>query len=154
MQLEHNGHEPLGIMPTLHIEHSSEHSQAFQDLTNSDSPVPGNIWCTRYTGSDQAQSIIRGASFLGHAFADRSPCSGSNPTRSHPGDLVGKYRVQASATDLEALPFSPNPPPPHWAILPWGTLCSIAPFGLGQNARWTDLPLANTSRSGQLQKVS
>ena len=43
---------------------------------------------------------------------------------------------------------------PHWAILPWGTLCSIAPLGLGQNAWWTDLPLANTSRPGQLQKVS
>ena len=35
----------------------------------------------------------------------------STPTRSHPGDLVGKYGVQASATDLEALPFGPNPPP-------------------------------------------
>ena len=58
MQLEHNVHEPLGIMPTLQIEHSSEHSQAFQDLTNSDSPVPGNI---EYTGSDQVQSVIPGA---------------------------------------------------------------------------------------------
>ena len=31
VQLEHNVHEPLGNMPTLQIEHSSEHSQAFQD---------------------------------------------------------------------------------------------------------------------------
>ena len=61
MQLEHNVHEPLGYMPTLQIEHSSEHSQAFQDLTNSDSPVPGNIGCTGYTGSDQEQSVIQGA---------------------------------------------------------------------------------------------
>ena len=61
MQLEHNVHEPLGDMPTLQIEHSSEHSQAFQDLLNSDSPVPGNIGCTGYTGSDQAQSVIPGA---------------------------------------------------------------------------------------------
>ena len=38
VQLEHNVHEPLGNMPTLLIELSSEHSQAFQDLTNSDSP--------------------------------------------------------------------------------------------------------------------
>ena len=38
MQLEHNVHEPQGNMPTLLIEHSSEHSQAFQDLINSDSP--------------------------------------------------------------------------------------------------------------------
>ena len=52
VQLEHNVHEPLGNMPTLQIEHSSEHSQAFQDLTKSDSPVPGNIGCTGYTGSD------------------------------------------------------------------------------------------------------
>ena len=35
----------------------------------------------------------------------------STPTRSHPGDLAGKYGVQASATDLEATPFGPNPPP-------------------------------------------
>ena len=61
VQLEHNVHEPLGIMPTLQIEHSSEHSQAFQDLTNSDSPVPGNIGCTGYTGSDQAQPVTPGA---------------------------------------------------------------------------------------------
>ena len=112
MQLEHNVHEPLGDMPTLQIEHSSEHSQAFQDLTNSDSPVHrelrvrpsaiGHTGCTGHTGR----------SFLGHAIADRSPWSGSNPTRSHPGDLVGRYGVQASATDLEALPFGPYPPPP------------------------------------------
>ena len=38
VQLEHYVHEPLGNMPTLLIEHSSEHSQVFQDLTNSDSP--------------------------------------------------------------------------------------------------------------------
>ena len=48
-------------MPTLQIEHSSEHSQAFQDLTNSDSPVPGNIACTGYTWSDQAQTVTPGA---------------------------------------------------------------------------------------------
>ena len=40
----------------------------------------------------------------------RSRTHRSTPTRSHPGDLVGKYGVQASATDLEALPFGPNPP--------------------------------------------
>ena len=38
VQLEHNVHEPLGNMPTLKIEHLSEHSQVFQDFTNSDSP--------------------------------------------------------------------------------------------------------------------
>ena len=56
-----NVHEPLGNMPTLQIEHSSEHSQAFQDLTNSNSLVPGNIGCTGYTGSDQAQPVTPGA---------------------------------------------------------------------------------------------
>ena len=34
-----------------------------------------------------------------------------------------------------------------------GTLLQIDPLGLGQNARWTDLPLA-TVLPGQLQKVS
>ena len=38
VQLEHNVHEPLGNMPTWQIEHLSEHSQVFQDFTNSDSP--------------------------------------------------------------------------------------------------------------------
>ena len=38
VQLEHNVHEPLGNMPTLQIEHLSEHSQVFQVFTNSDSP--------------------------------------------------------------------------------------------------------------------
>ena len=35
----------------------------------------------------------------------------SNPSRSHPGDLDGKYGVQASAKDFVATPFGPNPPP-------------------------------------------
>ena len=37
VQLELNVHEPLGNMPTLQIEHFSEHSQVFQDFTISDS---------------------------------------------------------------------------------------------------------------------
>ena len=37
MQLEYNVHEPLGNMPSLQIEHLSEHSQVFQDFTISDS---------------------------------------------------------------------------------------------------------------------
>ena len=61
VQLEHNVHEPPGDMPTLHIEHSSEHSQAFQDLTNSDSLVHGNIGYSGYSGSDQAQPVTPGA---------------------------------------------------------------------------------------------
>ena len=38
MQLEHNVHEQPGNMPILQAEHWSEHSEAFQDFTNSDSP--------------------------------------------------------------------------------------------------------------------
>ena len=37
MQLEHNFHEQPGNMPILQAEHWSEHSEAFQDFTNSDS---------------------------------------------------------------------------------------------------------------------
>ena len=35
----------------------------------------------------------------------------STPSRSHPGDLDGKYGVQASAKNFVATPFGPNPPP-------------------------------------------
>ena len=38
MQLEHNVHEQPSNMPILQAEHWSEHSEAFQDFTNSDSP--------------------------------------------------------------------------------------------------------------------
>ena len=38
VKLKLNVHEPLGNMPTLQIEHLSEHSQVFQDFTISDSP--------------------------------------------------------------------------------------------------------------------
>ena len=38
MQLEHNLHKQPGNMPILQAEHWSEHSEAFQDFTNSDSP--------------------------------------------------------------------------------------------------------------------
>ena len=57
VQLEHNVHEPLGNMPTLQIEHLSEHSQVFQDFTNSDSQnvrtdeSPGNPLGIGHTGN-------------------------------------------------------------------------------------------------------
>ena len=38
VQLEHYVHEQPGNMPNLQAEHWSEHSEAFQDFTNSDSP--------------------------------------------------------------------------------------------------------------------
>ena len=46
----------------------------------------------------------------------RRPTHRSTPTRSQAGDLVGEYGVQASATDLEALPLGPNPPPGDSAL--------------------------------------
>ena len=46
----------------------------------------------------------------------RRPTHRSTPTRSQGGDLVGKYGVQASATDLEALPLGPNTPPGDSAL--------------------------------------
>ena len=71
----------------------------------------------------------------------------STPTRSHLGDLDGKYGVQASATDFEATPFGPNPPPGDPTL---STLSQDRSLGLDQNARWTD-PLV-TSLTGQLVK--
>ena len=38
VQLEHNVHEQPGNMPNMQAEHWSEHSEVFQDFTNSDSP--------------------------------------------------------------------------------------------------------------------
>ena len=38
VQLEHNVHEQPGNMPNLQAEHWSEHSEAFQDFMNSESP--------------------------------------------------------------------------------------------------------------------
>ena len=110
MQFEHNVYEPLGNMHSLQIEHSSEHSQAFQDLTNSDSPVPGNIGCTRYTGSDQVPPVTPralvtlGDPSLGTLF--QIDPLGLGPIQ--PDPPLG-FGVQASATDLETLPFGPNP---------------------------------------------
>ena len=73
-------------MPTLQIEHSSEHSQAFQDLTNSDSPVPGNI-ATQPPLGDPA---------LGHAMQYSSLRSGSKRPVDRPSS--SKYQSAWSAT--------------------------------------------------------
>ena len=70
------------------------------------------------------------------------------PTRSLPGYLVGKYGVQASATNQEVYLLVGTP---HRAILPWARYCRIDPLGLNQKARWTDLLLA-TGLTGQLRK--
>ena len=72
----------------------------------------------------------------------------STPTRSHPGIWLVSMGFRLSATDQEALPFSPNL---HWVILPWARYCRIDLLGLSQNARWKDLPLA-TGLTGQLRK--
>ena len=92
----------------------------------------------RRLGNTQVSSqISHGTS--GSKSPARRRAHSSTPIRSQSGDLVGKYGVQASATDLEALPLGPNP---HQAILSWGYLSHTAPFGLNQNARWKDPLLA------------
>ena len=116
MQLEHNVHELLGNMPTLLIEHSSEHSQAFQDSTNSDSPDDradespershqqhsghrssgightGNPLGTGHTGncSDHEHSVHRSRSVRSDAIEH-----GSNRTR-HRSDVSRSSRRDSS----------------------------------------------------------
>ena len=70
----------------------------------------------------------------------RRPTQRSTPTRSQASDLVGKYGVQASASDLEALPLGPNPPPGDSAL--GYAIRYSPPLGLNQNARWKDPFLA------------
>ena len=102
VQLEHNVHELLGIMPTLQIEHSSEHSQVFQDLTSPDSPVSGNIGCTGYIGSDHAQPVTPGALVT-------------------PGDPFLGMLLQINPLGLG--PIQPDPTLGIWSnqIPPWGS---------------------------------
>ena len=71
----------------------------------------------------------------------------STPSRSHPGDLDGKYGVQASAKDFMATPFGPNPPPGDPSL---STLSQDRSSRSGSNTRWTD-PLV-TGLTGQLGK--
>ena len=63
VQLEHNVHEQPGDMPNLQIEHLSEHSQVFQDLTISDSP---DIRADDSTGRTHLQDSGLRSSGIGH----------------------------------------------------------------------------------------
>ena len=63
----------------------------------------------------------------------------STPTRSQAGDLVGKYGVQASATDLEAPPLGSNPPPGDSTL---GSSVPHSPPRSESKPRWKDPLLA------------
>ena len=83
VQLEHNVHEPLGNMPSLLLEHSPEHSQVFQDLTNSDS---------QYDRADESleQSHMR------HSV---HPSSGIGHTGNHPDHEHSVHRSRLVRSD-------------------------------------------------------
>ena len=124
VQLEHNVHEPLGNMPNLQIEHLSEHSQVFQDFTNSESPDvrtdefperthlqdsghrssgichTGNPLGTGHTGnhSDHEHSVHRSRSVRSDAIEH-----GSNRTR-HRSDVSRSSR-RDSITHPETIPL-------------------------------------------------
>ena len=84
MQLEHNVHEQPGEMPNLQIEHLSEHSQAFQDFTISDSP---DVRADDSTGRTHLQDSGLRSSGIGHTVnplgtghtCNRSDCEHSVP---------------------------------------------------------------------------
>ena len=63
MQLEHNVHKQPGNMPNLQVEHLSEHSEAFQDFTNSDSP---NVKAYKSPKRTQLQHSRHQSSGIGH----------------------------------------------------------------------------------------
>ena len=69
------------------------------------------------SGGDQGLGNSSVSSQRSHGTTGSKADSGSRathrstPTRSHPGDLDGKYGVQASATVFEAIPLGPNPSP-------------------------------------------
>ena len=129
VQLEHNVHEPLGNMPTLQIEHLSEHSQVFQDFTNSDSPNVGQTSLThlRHSGqwssgightcnplgnghtgsrSDHEHSVHRSRSVRSDAIEQ-----GSNRTR-HRSDVSRSSR-RDSNTHRETIPLRHADPGEH-----------------------------------------
>ena len=89
MQLEHNVHEQPGNMPILQAEHWSEHSEAFQDFTNSDSQ---NVRAHESPERTQLRHSGHRSSGIGHTgnplgIGHTCTCSdhehGSNRTRHH-----------------------------------------------------------------------
>ena len=80
MQLEHNVHEQPGNMPILQAEHWSEHSEAFQDFTNSDSP---NVRAHESPERTQLPHSGHRSSGIGHTGTCSDHEHGSNRTRHH-----------------------------------------------------------------------
>ena len=89
VQLEHNVYEQPGNMPILQAEHWSEHSEAFQDFTNSDSP---NVKAYESPERTQLRHSGHRSSGIGHTgnplgighTGNRSDHEhGSNRTRHH-----------------------------------------------------------------------
>ena len=79
-------------MPTLLIEHSSEHSQVFQDLTNSDSP---------YYRADESpeQSHLRHSGHRSSGIGHTSNPSGIGHTGNHPDHEHSVHRSWSVRTD-------------------------------------------------------
>ena len=91
VQLEHNVHEPLGNMPTLLI-HSSEHSQVFQDLTNSDSS---------YDRADESpeRSHLRHSGHRSLGIGHTENPSGIGHTGNHPDHEHSVHRSRSVRSD-------------------------------------------------------
>ena len=92
VQLEHNVHEPPGNMPTLLIEHLSEHSQVFQDLTNSDSP---------YDRADESpeRSHLRHSGHRSLGIGHTGNPSGIGHTGNHPDHEHSVHRSRSVRSD-------------------------------------------------------
>ena len=92
VQLEHNAHEPLGNMPSLLIEHLPEHSQVFQDLTNSDSP---------YDRADESpeRSHLRHSGHPSSGIGHTSIPSVISPTGNHPDHEHSVHRSRSVRSD-------------------------------------------------------
>ena len=65
----------------------------------------------RVRGNTQVPGSRGSHGTMGRKSPARRQTQHSTPARSQAGDLAGKYGVQAPATDLEAPPLGPNPPP-------------------------------------------
>ena len=90
-------------------------------LSRSSSGGGGGFGGDRRRGNTQFPRSPRSHGTPGSKSPARCRAHRTTPTRSQAGDLVGKYGVQASATDLEALPLGLNPPPGDstlWSSVP------------------------------------
>ena len=127
VQLEHNVHESLGNMPTLQIEHLSEHSQVFQDFTNSDSPnvradeshSSATFWTSVFGHTGNPLSIGHTGNRLDHEHSGHRSRSvrsdviehGSNRTRHHSD--VSRSSRRDSNTHRETIPLRHADPGEH-----------------------------------------